>query len=145
MFSGELCTSSSSIFDFICILCTTVSPWFRWVYLAIQHLFILFSSSLLTDLHHAWKNLSSKFFLILSLLLLSTLSFLIASLIDPGFESFSKEAPLLYKLNEELIKSSIDEVNYNILVSSQLGFVSLIRFHMKMITVLVIQIVIKRL
>lgn len=65
-----------------------------------------------SDLHHAWKNLSSKFFLILSLLLLSTLSFLIASLIDPGFESFSKEAPLLYKLNEELIKSSIDEVPY---------------------------------
>ncbi len=59
------------------------------------------------ELHHAWKQGTSKFIMIIVLLSLSTICFLIASLIDPGYEPFPKDTPSsLFTLKHDTNKVS---------------------------------------
>ena len=58
------------------------------------------------ELHHAWRQGTSKFFMIIALLSLSTICFLIASLIDPGFEPIPKDKPSLFTLDHDINKVS---------------------------------------
>ena len=58
----------------------------------------------LIELHHAWQALSSKFFVAMLLLVLSTLCYLTASLMDPGYLPVTFSTLSAHQLNLEALK-----------------------------------------
>ena len=56
------------------------------------------------ELNNAWQALSSKFFVAVLLLSLSSLCYLTASLMDPGYMPMTFSTPSVHKLSLESLK-----------------------------------------
>lgn len=65
----------------------------------------MYADMFLIELHHAWQVRSSKFFVAVVLVVLSTLCYLTASLMDPGYLPMTfATSPSLHQIKQEALK-----------------------------------------